>query len=234
MKINIEKDGIVAEGFMQAKRPREDYDVKSKDGEDVEFLSFVLCKADRSDRILAGKDSEQVLAMIESDDDIDLQLLGKKIDTKRTVILDNDNTIVHNYRVLDTLEKDGEKKTREHERTLGNVHSEIPLKILSKSLTKKEAFEQYLLEKSYYITHTNAHAYNFLHDLAEELEDDKMYWVRAFNPETKSPSPLVLRNGGKKYSASFIEGKQMGDEYLVMLHLVEREFKIPEREDDEM
>ena len=79
------------------------------------------------------------------------------------------------------------------------------------------------------LSHVDGVSYLFLHGIAENLGKlNKLVRVQAYDKHSKKPAPLVISAGSKPFPAAFLEGKIEGDKYLLVLHVSNRELKIPE------
>ena len=75
------------------------------------------------------------------------------------------------------------------------------------------------------LVHVNGLTYDFLYEIAKELEAKQSLLLLGAGP--KSNQPLILRRGAAAYRG-FLEGRTRGSEYLLLLHLSNIELKAPE------
>jgi hypothetical protein len=164
------------------------------------------------------------------DPEYDLELTGKFVDKTVRIVVDP-KTInpVYSYKEVDILEKpDQEKIERPHTQTIANINEPIPVKVTDTYHTPTELLRKYIFRKSYYLSHTDGMSYKFLYDIAEFLQEKgKFVRLQAFDQETKKSTALIVRNGGAPFPAAFLEGKIDGKNYCLVLHLADRELKLP-------
>jgi len=75
------------------------------------------------------------------------------------------------------------------------------------------------------LAHINGLTYDFLYSMAKELEAKESLLL--LGRRAKSNQPLVLRRGGTAYRG-FLEGRDEGRPYRLVLHLSNLELKAPE------
>lgn len=163
------------------------------------------------------------------DEEIDLENAGRRISRTAQVVVNENLEPEYNYKIVDILEKPtGERIERSHLTPQSNVNESIPLRITKKLFEPLDLIRNYIFRKSYFITHDDAITYKFLYQIAKKLHEKKaMARVQAYDQETKKIAPLILYNGGTQFPAAFLEGRIDGETYCLILHLSDREFKIP-------
>ncbi|MCD8186703.1 MAG: hypothetical protein LUD68_09790 [Rikenellaceae bacterium] len=81
---------------------------------------------------------------------------------------------------------------------------------------------QFVFTRSYQIRHINGATFDFLYNMAQELDEkDALVLVGAGE---KGNDPLLLFRGGQPYRA-FLEGRVFHDRYVLILHLTDIELK---------
>ncbi|MEM9413397.1 MAG: hypothetical protein AAGA30_19975, partial [Planctomycetota bacterium] len=91
---------------------------------------------------------------------------------------------------------------------------------------KKEAIRKFVFANKLQLTHINGLTYDFLFDMAKDLESKESLLM--VGGGAKSNQPLILRRGSVPYRG-FLEGRTNGERYLLLLHLSNMELKSPER-----
>ena len=74
------------------------------------------------------------------------------------------------------------------------------------------------------VVHVNGLTYDFLVEIAKELEQKESLLLVGAGP--KSNQPLVFMRGGTPYRG-FLEGRTQGDSYCLILHLSNLELRAP-------
>ena len=92
-------------------------------------------------------------------------------------------------------------------------------------MPKEKVFNRFVFQLKQQIHHINGLTYDFLFEMAKELEAKKA--VMLLGAGAKSNEPLILRRGAQAYRG-FLEGRTEGDKYCLILHLSNMELKIPE------
>ena len=123
----------------------------------------------------------------------------------------------------------GETIERPHHVNPQNINETIPVKITDKYYSREELLQNFIFGKSYYLSHVDGVSYLFLHGIASELHEmNKMVKLQAYDHQTKKPTAMVTIVGSRPYPAAFLEGKVDGDEYSLIVHLSNRELRLPE------
>jgi hypothetical protein len=174
-----------------------------------------------------GPTSEQVSDMlIAGDPEIDLETVGMFLrpgESKR-VYVDAGGKVQHVVQHMEIVRNpDGsEKERRVKGLHAANVH--IPLRWSGKLIPRKEAIAKYVFSGKRQIRHINGLTYDFLFDIAAELDKANSMLLVGAGP--KGNQPLVLRRGAVPYRG-FLEGRVREQEYLLLLHLSNLELKSP-------
>ncbi len=80
----------------------------------------------------------------------------------------------------------------------------------------------FVFSKKYQIKHINGLTYDFLFEMARQLDEKRSVMLIGGGP--KGVAPLVLANGGTFYRA-FLEGRVEGEKYCLIIHLTNLELK---------
>jgi hypothetical protein len=165
--------------------------------------------------------------LIEADPEIDIEAVGGLLHDTARVYINPDKKVVHSVQIWEIVRNvDGTEKSRRRRATLlPNVTVEQPLRWSGKYLPKKEAFNKFVMTNKLQIVHTNGLTYDFLFDMAKELEQRDSLLLLGAGP--KANQPLILRRNATPYRG-FLEGRTRGEDYCLLLHLSNMELKAPE------
>ncbi len=166
-------------------------------------------------------------AMLDADPEIDLESVGRYLRETSRVYVNSDRQVVYGVNQVEVVRNpDGTEKLRRPKKLpLPNVSPEQPLLWSGKLLAKKEVFNKFVMVSKLQLVHINGLTYDFLYDIAKELEAKQSLLLLGAGP--KSNLPLILRRGATAYRG-FLEGRTRGNEYLLLLHLSNIELKAPE------
>jgi hypothetical protein len=165
-------------------------------------------------------------ALRAGDPEVDLERVGGYLRDTARVYVDPDQKIVHTMTEWDVVKgPDGSVKDRRpHKPTLANVATETPLRWSGKLMKKSEVWNKFVFAAKLQVVHTNGLTFDFLYEMAKELElKDSLLLVGA---GPKSNQPLCFRRGGTPYRG-FLEGRVRGDSYCLILHLSNMELRAP-------
>jgi len=201
---------------------------------EAKTVRLLQCDAKHSSqqllRTYEGDLDELAQAIVESDPEIDLESFGKLLtETSRVYAVEGE--IAYHVEEFETVtDPDGnlkEKRPRKIESQ--NINSDIPLIWTGKFIKKSEAIRKFIFTGMKQITHINGLTYDFLHEIAKELDENDSFMLLGAG---KGNQPLVFHRGGKPYRG-FLEGRVDGDKYLLLLHLSNMEFKAPKPKTEE-
>jgi hypothetical protein len=166
-------------------------------------------------------------ALIQSDPEIDLEMTGSFLRDTTRAYVNPDKKIVHKIHQWEILRNpDGtEKQRRPRKVPVPNVTPDQPIRWSGKLLPKREVFNKYVFVSKLQVVHVNGLTYDFLYEMAKELESKNSLLVVGAGP--KANLPLILRRGATPYRG-FLEGRTRGEEYCLILHLSNMELKAPE------
>jgi len=174
----------------------------------------------------AGSPAEVARALVAGDPEIDLETVGSFLGDTSRVFVNTDRRIVYGVsRVEIVRTPDGAEKTRRPKKmAFPNIHTETPLLWSGKFLPKREVYNKFVIVSKLQIHHVNGLTYDFLMEIARELEKKNSLLLVGAGP--KGNLPLILRRGSLPYRG-FLEGRTRGDEYCLLLHLSNLELKVP-------
>jgi hypothetical protein len=172
----------------------------------------------------AGGRDKIAQALIDGDPDIDVELFGSIMKETSRVFVDPEGKIVHRVTQFEVLKNpDGtERERRQKKIALPNANVETPLKWSGKTMKKKDVYNKFVFAGKRQIVHVNGLTYDFLFNMAKELEAADSLMLLGAGP--KANQPLVLQRGGTAYRG-FLEGRTQGDKYCLILHLSNMELK---------
>src|SRR5688572_20094873 len=164
-------------------------------------------------------------ALIKDDPEIDIEQFGMYlVDTSRVYV--TKAGIVHLVEEFEVITNpDGTVRDRRPRKKLPqNLNAEFPIRWSGKFIKKEEAIRKFVFTNKKQLVHVNGLTYDFLYDMAKELEKKKsLLFIRGGE---KGNEPLVMNRGGKPYNA-FLEGRVKKDSYLLIMHLSNMELKKP-------
>ena len=166
-------------------------------------------------------------AIADTDPEIDLESVGRYLRETSRVYVNSERQVVYGVNQVEVVRNpDGSEKLRRPKKLpVPNVSPDQPLLWSGKLLAKKDVFNKFVMVSKLQLVHINGLTYDFLFDIAKELEAKQSLLLLGAGP--KSNMPLILRRGATAYRG-FLEGRTRGNEYLLLLHLSNIELKAPE------
>jgi len=192
-------------------------------------IRFIRGTFDRDfDALVAQAGSSEKVSdlLIQGDPEIDLESVGMFLRDTSRVYVNSDRQIAHGVTQIEIVRNpDGTEKTRRPKKvSQSNVSADNPLKWTGKLMAKKDVFNKFAMVSKLQIVHINGLTYDFLFDMAKDLEAKGSLLALGAGP--KSNLPLILRRGATPYRG-FLEGRTRGTEYCLILHLSNIELKAP-------
>ena len=226
-KINIsnetKRDAEVAFGT-NFRRQKTVY--RTADGQSVTNQRLLRATMETTDAALSAKYGDGLAdALVAGDPEIDMELMGLKLETLKKVYINKDQKVAFGVTLSEHVYMaDGtEKEVRPESYTMANIAVEgIPLRWTGKLIPKDKAMRMFMFKKSYQVQHVNGLTFDFLYDMAKKLHDSKAMML--LGAGAKGVEPLVMSNGGVPYRA-FLEGRVDGDKYALILRLTNLELK---------
>lgn len=171
-----------------------------------------------------GKQSELEKALIISDPEIDREAIGRILRHTHKLYIDQDNHIAYRlnlYRVV--YNPQGEEIARHDINKLpANINADLPIRWTGKRFDKSAIIRKFVFTRKYQIRHINGVTFDFLYQMAKELQDsNSMVLVGAGK---KGTDPILVTRGGQPYRG-FLEGRAEQDRYALILHLSDIELK---------
>ncbi len=164
-------------------------------------------------------------ALIKDDPEIDIEQFGMFLtDTSRVYV--TKAGIVHLVEEFEIIKNpDGtQRERRPRIKAPQNINSEYPIRWTGKFIKKEEAISKFVFTNKKQLVHVNGLTFDFLFDMAKEL--DKKKSLLLIRGGEKGSEPIVLNRGGKAYNA-FLEGRVQKDAYCLIMHLSNMELKKP-------
>lgn len=165
-------------------------------------------------------------SIIKGDPEVDYERVGGYLRDTSRVYVSPDQKIVHAAAQWDVVKNpDGSiKDRRPHKPTLPNVATETPLRWSGKLMKKSEVWNKFVFAAKLQVVHVNGLTYDFLFEMAKELELKESLLLVGAGP--KSNQPLCFQRGGTPYRG-FLEGRTQGESYCLILHLSNLELRAP-------
>ena len=228
MKIHISNSTNRDATIVATSTPAKESTVPSKAGKPVSFRRYVAAGEGKLHEDLV-KSLGDVYSqnLIDSDPEIDLEMVGRTIDGTNTVLLDQENQPL--FCAPEILEiiygPDGkEVERRTPVEVAPNVNEEVPIKWTGKLIPRTDLVRKYGIKRTMQLRHVDGVTYDFLFAIAKELHEKDSVMLLAGGEGGKGP--LVLQSNGSPYRG-FLDGRIEGDTFLLLLHLSAMELKKP-------
>lgn len=162
--------------------------------------------------------------LVSGDPEVDLELFGAMLKETSRVYVNPDGQVVHKVKQFEVIRNpDGSERERRPKKIAQpNCNTETPLKWSGKLMKKKEVYNKFVFAGKRQIVHVSGLTYDFLFNMAKELEETQSLMLLGAGP--KGVQPLVLTRGGQQYRG-FLEGRTDGQKYCLILHLSNMELK---------
>jgi hypothetical protein len=166
--------------------------------------------------------------LVSGDPEVDIETFGSFLEETSRVYMNDQKEIVHKITRQEILyTPDGvEKERRPKQQSDANIAAELPLKWSGKKLKKSAVVNRFVFANKAQIKHVNGLTYDFLYQIAKELEDEDSMLLVAGGE--KGNEPLIFRRGSLPYRG-FLEGRTQDKKYILILHLSNMELKTPEQ-----
>ena len=171
-----------------------------------------------------GGDEAVAQSLIKADPEFDNSMTGLFVEETSKVYIDADFKPVFRIQKTEAVYlSDGTlKEERTPKETIANILAEHPIKPAGKLLPKKDVYNKFVFSKKYQLTHINGLTFDFLYEMAKELQEKESIMMLAGG--AKGNEPLVFQDGGKTYRA-FLEGRVKDKSYILLIHLSNLELK---------
>ena len=170
--------------------------------------------------------------LIDGDPELDVELFGKQVYDTSRIYLNSNNEPAFGVRARELVYdvNDELKEERDPVLTESNINPDKPLQWSGRLLPKQAFSRKFAFTNAFQLTHINGSTYDFLYDMAKELEENDAFLF--LGGGDKGNQPLVLQRNGTAYRG-FLEGRTDGKKYLLILHLTNLELKPVVIEEDE-
>ncbi len=167
-------------------------------------------------------------AIIKDDVDIDFIRTGLIISQTNRIYLSHDGlTMTYMPEIQEVIfNTKGEEIGRGNPKDIEpNTREDTPpIKWTGKFFNKNEAVRRFVFHRSLQLQHTNGLTYDFLFNMANELQKkNQLMFVGAGIKGTK---PIIFQVNGTPMRG-FLEGRTDGIKYKLLLHLSNMEIKLP-------
>lgn len=197
-------------------------------GAKLEFRRYLAATEEGTHRRLVAKLGEGYgSTLIDSDPEADIEKVGRLIGQTQTVFVNTEGELLYeDPKFIELLlAPDGTEKERKTPvDTSANVNVESPVRWTGRLVPTKDAVRKFAFKRRMQLRHVDGLTFDFLFDIAKELEEKKSLML--VGSGEKGSSPLIFQANGRPYRG-FLEGKTKGKSYQVILHLSEMELKKP-------
>jgi hypothetical protein len=196
-------------------------------GEATQTVRVLKSVAQNSyENLLKTNESDEAVAqlLITADPEFDNSMTGLFVEQTSKVYINTDLKPVFRIQKTEAVYlPDGTlKEERTPKESIANILAEHPIKPAGKLLPKKEVYNKFVFLKKYQLTHINGLTFDFLYEMAKDLQEkDSMIMLAG---GAKGNEPLVFQDGGKTYRA-FLEGRVKDKSYILLIHLSNLELK---------
>jgi hypothetical protein len=214
-----------AEVGFEALAKQETISMVLPDGREKRNVQFIKSLVKLDDLVKTYGDLVKTAeALIAGDPEIDIEQAGKCINKTHRLWMTADGTIAYGVNFMELVHNpDGsEKERRDYSKIQANIKIEDAVQWSGRQVPKSEAVRKFVFVKSYQIRHTSGLTYDFLYDMAKQLQEHKTLML--VGAGKKGNEPLRLSDGGEPYRG-FLEGRIEGETYSLILHLSNLELK---------
>ncbi len=228
MKLHISNSTNRDATIVATSTPAKEGTIASKGGKPVSFQRYVAAGEGRlHDDLVKSLGDIYSQELIDSDPEIDLEMVGRTIDGTNTVLLDQNNQPL--FCAPEILEiiygPDGkEVERRTPVEVAPNVNEDVPVKWTGKLIPRSDLLRKYAIKRTMQLRHVDGVTFDFLFAIAKELHEKDSVMLLASGDGGKGP--LVLQSNGSPYRG-FLDGRIEGDTFLLLLHLSAMELKKP-------
>jgi len=162
--------------------------------------------------------------LIKSDPEINFEIVGKFLGTSPKVYINEDLKVVYRVnkreKVFNVSGELLEERALKHLES--NITDETPLKWSGKYFPIDQIYNKFVFIRTYQLVHDSGLTYDFLYEIAKELEEKKSFLL--LGSGSKGRGPVIFQEGGQAFR-TFLEGRTDGGKYMLLLHLSNMEFK---------
>lgn len=171
-----------------------------------------------------GKPATLEEALLTSDPELDQEVVGRILRHTHKLYVDQDNHIAYRINLFQMVyDPEGNEKAQNDINQLSaNINARFPLRWTGKRFDKARAIRRFVFSRKYQLRHINGATFDFLYNMAKELQESKSMVL--IGAGAKGTEPVLLTRGGQPYRG-FLEGRVDNDRYLLILHLSDIELK---------
>lgn len=196
------------------------------DGHPVNMRRFLAAGEKNTHEALFSTHGQRLgQVLIDSDPEVDLELIGRPVERTSTVYLDSDQQMLRVAPELIELILDpfGEEKERRIPvERLPNISEELPVRFTRTRLSRDQAIRRFIFSRSLQLWHTDGITYEFLHGIAADLHSTNEMVLLAGGEKAKDP--LIFQLNGLPWRA-FLEGRVNNEGYCLLMRLSNLELK---------
>lgn len=164
-------------------------------------------------------------ALIEGDPEIDLEQVGRRLGNATRVWVGPEGNVLYAARVLQIVTSpEGAEKSRadfvDVEATVGE--DQPPLLWSGRLMPAEQVVRRFALVRKVQLRHVNGLTFDFLHEIASQLDREGKLLVVGAGP--RAQLPLIFQTNGAPFRG-FLEGRVDGERYQLVLHLSNLEIK---------
>ena len=164
-------------------------------------------------------------ALVEGDPEIDLEQVGRRLGNATRVWVGPEGGVLYAARVLQVVTAvDGSEKSRadfvDVEATVGE--DQPPILWSGRLMPVDQVVRRFALVRKVQLRHVNGLTFDFLFEIAQQLDREKKLLVVGAGP--RSQLPLIFQTNGSPFRG-FLEGRVEGERYKLVLHLSNLELK---------
>lgn len=222
--LSNEKKRDAQVGF-EPKRQKSTVQYRTPDGKEHSNVRFLKSTIDTEPRDLVAQFPDVAAALIEGDPEVDMELVGRKLEELKKVFLTPEEKVAHAVTLTEHIfGTDGtEKSSRPQTAAEANINLDaLPVRWTGKLFPKSAALRKFVFARSYQLRHVNGLTFDFLYEIAKKLDESKSMVL--LGGGEKGMGPLVMSANGTAYRA-FLEGRVDGEKYILILRLTNMELK---------
>jgi len=199
-------------------------------GSPVRFSRVVKCtEATGWERLRSEHGDPELIAqaLLSGDPEVDVETVGREVGPCDRVFIDGQGKPLYSARPVEVLyDGDGRETVRRDPANVpANLVPDAPPVWSGRLLSRDEAVRRYAFTRAWQVRHTNALEYDFLYGLAAYLEQQDSLALVGSGP--RGNGPLITERNATPMKG-LLEGRTLGDRYLLVLHLAAFELRSPE------
>lgn len=228
MKIHLANSANRDATVVATSKPAREKTIPAKGGAPVSFQRYVAAGENRlNDALVEQLGASYSKALIDSDPEIDFEMVGRVIDGTQSVLLDTENKPLFCAPEIFEIIYGPDGKETERRTPVDatpNVSDEIPVKWTGRLIPRADLIRKYGIKRTMQLHHVDGVTFDFLFAIAKELDEKKSVMLLAAGESGKDP--LILQLNGSPYRG-FLDGRVDGESFLLLLHLSAMELKKP-------